>query len=65
MFIKISIEIFFWYIFDSFSSLYENFDKVALGYKESDEAKSEDMDFFYPIDEQEKYGVVGIEIKLI
>ena len=45
--------------------LYERFDKVKLGYSQNEIANPEDMQEFYPLEEQEKYGVVGIEIELI
>lgn len=51
--------------FNSFEELYKNFDKIKLGYKEREVAKSSDMLKYYPQSEQQKYGVVGIEIKLI
>lgn len=50
--------------FNTFEELYKSFDKVKLGYKESDIASPSDMDIFYSKGEQEKYGVLGIEIKL-
>ena len=49
----------------TFADLYNKFNKIKLGYKENETAKPEDMQEFYPIDEQQKYGVVGIEIELI
>ena len=51
--------------FDSFKSLYKAFDKVKLGYKEDEIAKPEDMEIYYPKEEIESFGVVGIEIKLM
>ncbi len=51
--------------FDSFKSLYKAFDKVKLGYKEDEIAKPEDMEMYYPKEEIESFGVVGIEIKLM
>ena len=36
-----------------------------MGYSEDEEAKPEDMELYYSKEEQEKYGVVGIEIQLI
>lgn len=51
--------------FKSFEELYKNFDKIKLGYKEWEVAKSSDMLKYYPQSQQQKYGVVGIEIKLI
>lgn len=52
------------HIYRSFKELYEHFDKVSLGYKENEEAAAEDMQLYYSKEEQDKYGVVGIELKL-
>ena len=49
----------------NFKDLYDKFDKVKLGYSENEIAKPEDMQEFYPIEEQKKYGVVGIEIEVM
>lgn len=49
--------------YDNFNELYKNFDKELLGYNSNDIANPEDMDKYYSKEEQEKYGVVGIEIK--
>ena len=51
--------------FPSFNELYKNFDKVMLGYKPDEIALPEDMAQYYPTEEIEKYGVVGIEIEVI
>lgn len=51
--------------YNSFEELYDNFDKIALGYEENEIANPSDMEKYYSKEEQEKYGVVGIEIKLI
>lgn len=51
--------------FDTFGNLYAAFDKVKLGYKEDEIAKPEDMEMYYPKEEIEAFGVVGIEIKLM
>ena len=40
-------------------------DTPPLGYSKEENALAEDMEVFYPIESQEKYGVVGIEIALI
>ncbi len=50
---------------DSFSELYKHFDKVIMGYREDEVANPEDMEKYYSKEEQEKYGVVGIEVKVI
>ena len=49
--------------FDTFESLYANYKKVELGYKENEIAKPEDMFAYYSIKQIKKYGVLAIEIK--
>ncbi len=51
--------------YDSFRELYKHFDKVSMGYREDEEANPEDMEKYYSKEEQEKYGVVGIEVEII
>ena len=51
--------------YDSFEELYKHFDKVSLGYKENEIADPKDMELYYSKEEQDKYGVLGIEIKLL
>ncbi len=53
------------HIFKNFEELYNHFDKLKLGYSENEFANFKDMEAYYSTIEQEKYGVVGIEIKLI
>ena len=50
--------------YPSFEELYKHFDKVSMGYKEDEEADPRDMEQYYSAEEQSKYGVVGIELKL-
>lgn len=52
------------HLFSDFGELYEQFDKIKLGYKEYEEAKSSDMEKYYSKEDILKYGVVGIEIEL-
>ena len=49
--------------FDSFESLYANYKKTDLGYKDDEFAKSEDMLTYYSVEEIKKYGVIAIELK--
>ena len=49
--------------FDSFESLYVNYKKTDLGYKDDEFAKPEDMLSYYSVEEINKYGVVAIELK--
>ena len=51
--------------YKDFKELYKHFTKESLGYLPEEEAHPEDMDLYYPIEEQEKYGVVGIEIEKV
>lgn len=51
--------------YDSFEELYKHFDKVSLGYNYNQEASYKDMEKYYSKEEQNKYGVLGIEIELI
>ena len=49
--------------FNSFDSLYANYKKTDLGYKENEIAKPEDMLTYYSVEQIKKYGVLAIEIK--
>ena len=51
--------------FSSFDDLYKSFDKSRLGYYENEIAHPNDMTQYYPQEEINQSGVVGIEIKLI
>lgn len=53
------------FLFKNFNELYKNFDKLKLGYKENESASPDDMNLYYSKKEQQKFGVCGIEIKLI
>ena len=51
--------------FDTFNELYEYLPLLKCGYTNSDvdTAKPSDMEIYYPIEKQSKYGVLGIEIE--
>ena len=51
--------------FNSFEDLYKNINKLKLGYKENQIALSSDMEEYYSKEEQSRYGVLGIEIKVL
>ena len=53
--------------FDSFAELYQKLPLLKCGYTKADiaTAKPEDMNLYYTPEQQEKYGVLGIEIKVI
>lgn len=48
--------------YNSFDELFYHIDKIMLGYDENDMANPKNMEKYYSKEEQEKYGVVGIEI---
>lgn len=51
--------------FNSFSDLYKNFSKVSMGYREDEDANPSDMELYYSLEEQAKYGVLAIKIEKI
>ena len=48
--------------YPTFKELYKHFNKEQLGYLQTEEKNPVDMEKYYTIAEQEKYGVLGIEI---
>lgn len=50
--------------FSSFQELYASLPKEKLGYKSDEIPEHNHMDAYYSREEQEKYGVIGIEIRL-
>lgn len=62
---QIEVEVVNLHLFNSFEELYAHFNKVCLGYAENEPASPKDMLDYYSASEQQQYGVVGIEIKLI
>ncbi len=53
--------------YNSFLELYNHLDLLKCGYteKDIDSAKPEDMNLYYSKEQQEKYGVVGIELNIV
>lgn len=51
--------------FDSFQELYASLPKEKLGYKFDETPDPYHMDIYYSREEQEKYGVIGIEIEVM
>ena len=51
--------------FNNFSDLYKNISKVSMGYREDEDANPSDMELYYSLEEQEKYGVLAIKIEKI
>ena len=50
--------------FDSFQELYASLPKEKLGYSPSETPVPDHMDAFYPREKQEKYGALGIELRM-
>lgn len=53
------------HVFASFEDLYANLPPEKCGYSDSETASPLDMRAYYTAEEENKYGVVGIEIELI
>ena len=53
--------------FDSFNELYQSLSLLQCGYTSEtvDKATPTDMEQYYSIEEQNQYGVVGIELELL
>lgn len=62
---KVKTKVIYLHIYDSFETLYRDFDKISLGYKKDEECSYKDMEKYYSIEKQKEYGVLGIEIELI
>lgn len=53
------------HLFNNFKELYENLDNSKFVYDKDSFISYKDMEKFYSVNDQQKYGVVGIEIELI
>ena len=53
------------YHYSNFEEIFNNFDRKTLGFSEDEDFTYKDMEKFYSIEEQKKYGVIAIEVKLI
>lgn len=64
---EVTAEVLALHRFPSFAELYRCLPLTACGYTEAElpHARPEDMARYYDAEEQSRYGVVGIEIKLI
>ena len=61
----IMVEVVRLYKYSNFDDLYKYFDKISMGYDKDDIANPKDMEKYYSKEEQEKYGVVGIEMRRV
>jgi ASC-1-like (ASCH) protein len=51
--------------FDSFEEMFRVLPAEAMGYSKGQTPKAEDMEQYYSKEEQELYGVIGIELVLV
>lgn len=61
----IMVEIVRLYKYSNFDELYKYFDKISLGYDKDGIANPKDMEKYYSKEVQDKYGVIGIEVRVI
>lgn len=61
---KLTVRVTALHHFNSFAELYAALQKEMLGYAADETPDPDHMDAYYPRDKQEKYGVLGIEIRL-
>lgn len=62
---KIRVQVNALHLFASFSELYKSLPLKACGYADVTKADPSDMNQYYSLEEQQKYGVVGIEVELV
>ncbi len=62
---KFRVDVTALHLFASFSELYRTLPLKACGYTDETKADSSDMNQYYSLEEQRKYGVVGIEVELV
>ena len=53
------------HLYASFDELYQRHDKMSIGYEENEKANPEDMLAYYSAEDVQRYGVVGIELKIV
>ena len=53
------------YKYPTFEELYKHFDKISMGYAKDDIENPKYMEEYYYKEEQDKYGVIGIEVRVI
>ena len=52
-------------VYNSFIELYNNYSKESLGYLPDEDANSSDMELYYSKEEQDKYGVMAIKVRVL
>ena len=62
---KLRAQIVNFHRFASFAELYQKLDHHLLGYADEEAVDPTDMSKYYSAKDEQKYGVVGIEIKVV
>lgn len=62
---KITCKVLSIYKFPTFYELYKCTDRVLMGYIDGEEYNPADLEKYYPMEEQKKYGVIAIYLELI
>lgn len=62
---KLIVEVLDLLKYATFEELYQDNDKISMGYGREEVASYSDMKEYYSKEEQEKYGVLGIKIKVL
>lgn len=60
---ELKVEVMYIHLYSNFKDLYNDFNKHELGYEENEKYSYKDMYEYYSKEEQEKYGVVALEIQ--
>lgn len=60
---ELKVEVMYLHLYSNFKNLFDDFDKQELGYEKDEECNYKDMEEYYSLEEQAKYGVVAIEIQ--
>lgn len=60
---KLSVDIINLHKYPSFKELYKHFNKIEMVYTADEPANPKDMEAYYSKEEQDKYGVLVIEIR--
>ncbi len=60
---ELKVEVMYIHLYSNFKDLYNDFNKQELGYEENEKYSYKDMYEYYSKEEQEKYGVVALEIQ--
>ena len=60
---ELKVDVMYIHLYSNFKDLYNDFNKQELGYEENEKYSYKDMYEYYSKEEQEKYGVLALEIQ--